>query len=241
MKKEEVIEFYDEFVEEQKRSGINDRLYSLYKRTLKLGLQKYSRVLELGCGIGVMTYLLSRTVRNGYIEAVDISPASIASAKQAIQKTNIHFSVADIVHYEPSQPGFDFITLFDVIEHIPIDNHEQLFNNISRVCDEKTIILINIPSPGSVEYDRSHQQHLLQVIDQPVYLDFLNQNLVKNGLELIFFESYGIWNVHDYHFFAARKSLPFREISLADKRSFFQKALKKIERIWIKRVYKYPR
>jgi SAM-dependent methyltransferase len=241
MEQKQISAFYDEFVEEQKRSGINDRLYLLYKKILRFGLQKNSAVLELGCGIGAMTYLLSRTIRNGFIEAVDISPASIAFAKQGIRKRNITFHEGDVVNYEPTHPRFDFITLFDVIEHIPIENHPQLFKNISSICDERTLVLINIPSPGSVVYDREYQPHLLQVVDQPIHLDFLNRNLTMNGLELIFFDSLSIWNENDYHFFVARKTFPFKEISLAGKRDFLQKALKKIERIWIRRIYRYPR
>ncbi|HYK47512.1 MAG TPA: class I SAM-dependent methyltransferase [Parafilimonas sp.] len=240
MKKEQVVDFYDAFVEEQSRSGINDRLYFLYKRMLQFGLKKDSRVLELGCGIGAMTYLFSKTVTAGCVEAVDMSPASIRFATARIRKPNVNFHVADVVNYKPSGREFDFITLFDVIEHIPIDHHDELFKNISGVCGDQTVILINIPSPGSVEYDRIHQPQLLQVIDQPIELGFLNHVLVNNGLELIFFESCSIWNEGDYHFFVARKHSSFSEISLAGKRNLLQKALKKIERTWIKRFYKYP-
>jgi len=241
LKKEQIVDFYDDFVEEQSKSGINDRLYFLYKRTLQFGLKKNSRVLELGCGIGAMTYLLSRTVTTGSIDAVDLSPASIQFATARIRKPNVNFQVADVVCYKPSRREFDLITLFDLIEHIPIENHNELFKNISSVCSDQTLVLINIPSPGSIEYDRIHQPQLLQVIDQPIELGFLNHILVNNGLELIFFERCSIWNEGDYHFFVARKSSPFKEISLAEKRNFLQKALKKIERTWIKRVYSYPR
>jgi hypothetical protein len=92
-----------------------------------------------------------------------------------------------------------------------------------------------------VEYDRQYQPQLLQVIDQPIYLEFLLQNLAKNELELIFFESYGVWNEHDDHFFLARKKLPFKEINLGGKRDLLKKALKKTERTLIRWRYRYPR
>jgi ubiquinone/menaquinone biosynthesis C-methylase UbiE len=241
MKEKDIAGFYDEFIGQQKNSGINERIYALYKRMSKLGLEPGSKVLELGCGIGTITYMLSRKIKTGLIEAVDISPKSIEFAKQRLQKKNIIFNAGNAINYTPVSNAFDFITLFDIIEHIPLENHEQLFRNISGICSDNTLILINIPSPGSVEYDRRHQPHVLQVIDQPVYLQSLVENLVKNELELVFFERYSIWNENDYHFFIARKKLPFKEISLAGKRNLLKKALKKAERTLIKRVYNYPR
>ncbi|MEJ0080478.1 MAG: class I SAM-dependent methyltransferase [Puia sp.] len=74
-------EFYDDFIGYQVKSGINDRIYLLYKRLCKSGINTNSNILEIGCGVGMMTYLISRKVRNGRIEATDISTQSIAYAK----------------------------------------------------------------------------------------------------------------------------------------------------------------
>ena len=52
--------FYDEFLASQIRSGINDRIYHLYKKVLRLGLKTDENILEIGCGIGTLTFLLSR-------------------------------------------------------------------------------------------------------------------------------------------------------------------------------------
>ena len=85
----QLIEYYDAYVSRQQESGINDRIYGLYKRLIKSGLNKNSNVLELGCGIGAMTYLLSRMVKIGIVEAVDISGESINFARQRIKQHNI--------------------------------------------------------------------------------------------------------------------------------------------------------
>ena len=63
-----------------------------------------------------MTFLLSRYVKKGAIEAVDISSMSIEFSKRKIRKPNITFIAADIVKYKPSCKNINFITLFDVIE-----------------------------------------------------------------------------------------------------------------------------
>lgn len=240
MENKEITVFYDNYIEEQNNSGINDRIFGLYRRLITLGLNAASNVLELGCGIGAMTFLLSKTVKKGQIEAVDISTKSIDFCKQRIKMPNIKFMAGDIVSYYPVFKNPDFITLFDVIEHIPLEKHIELFKNLSEISDNNTRIFINIPNPEYLEYDIENQPEALQIIDQPVPLNCLADNLNKSNLELIYFETYSVWVENDYQFFIITKKRDFKEILLSDKRNFFQKAKKKIKRTLIKAMYKYP-
>lgn len=240
MDNKEIKVFYDEYIEEQRNSGINDRIYGLYRRMLKQGLNSNSNVLELGCGIGVMTFLLSKTIKKGQIEAVDISSKSIDFCKQRIKKSNIKFITADIINYSPAFQKLDFITLFDVIEHIPLEKHGELFNNLSALCNDNTKIFINIPNPAYVEYDIKNQPATLQIIDQPLPLNCITDNLLKSDLDLVYFETYSVWVENDYQIFIITKKREFKEILLSYKRNFFQKAKKKIKRTLIKAIHKYP-
>ena len=58
--KEQISNFYDEYVENQIKSGINDRIFNLYKRMLKRKIYTNSNLLEIGCGIGHFTFLISK-------------------------------------------------------------------------------------------------------------------------------------------------------------------------------------
>jgi trans-aconitate 2-methyltransferase len=236
----DVAEYYDDFIAKQQKSGINDRIYHLYKKLLSFGLRSNSNVLELGCGIGTLTFLISRFVKKGRIEAVDLSSKSIEFAKQRIKNRNINFFAADVVSYQPSIKDLDFITLFDIIEHIPMEKHNDLFRNLSMASKENTKILINIPNPAYIEYDRIHNPQALQIIDQPLPLSFILDNLEKNGLVLTYFKTYSIWVENDYQFFVVEKKKEFREVSLSSKRTVFQKTRKKLERVYSKIKYNYP-
>src|ERR1035437_7967928 len=121
-----IADFYNNFMSYQIKSGINDRIYNLKKRLDKLGIKNYSNILEIGCGIGSMTYLLTRKVRRGKIESVDISPESINYAKQHLKRPNLQLTSADVMQYEPVNHPFDYILMFDALEHIPIENHALL-------------------------------------------------------------------------------------------------------------------
>ncbi|MEY4604036.1 MAG: hypothetical protein RIT43_1328, partial [Bacteroidota bacterium] len=111
MNKNKIKSFYDNFINYQKESNVNERIFSLYKKTRRYGLNKYSNVLELGSGIGTMTCLISKTVTKGRIETVEISPNSVDYAKKHIKKKNIRFFTSDIIDYKPELKRIDFITL----------------------------------------------------------------------------------------------------------------------------------
>lgn len=229
MKKDDIADFYDEFSKKQVKTGANERLISLYKRLNKLGLKPDSKILELGCGVGIFTRLLAKNIYVGLIEAVDLSEKSVAIAEKELKnKKNIHFKVADVVQYQPKNSDFDFITLMDVIEHIPLDQHDELFGNLAQICTEKTRIVINIPNPQYIDYTRINNPESLQVIDQEVHLFPLLQNFEKHNLEIIFFEKYSIWEEEDYHFMVVRKKRKFELNHLADRRNVSEKIIKKV-------------
>lgn len=234
-----VEEYYDEYVGFQENIGVNDRIYSLYQRLLKAGLSSSSNLLELGSGIGVMTFLLSKKIKTGAIEAVELSPKSVEFAKKKLTQTYISHINADVVSYSPQMKSIDFVTLFDVIEHIPIARHEELFKNIASYMDFGSQLLINIPSPESIRYDEKYAPEVLQVIDQPIYLQFLVDIFSKYDLEIVQHEKYSLWKESDYAFYLIRKKREFSNQNIQENRSFVEKVKVKLFRIWLKIRYKY--
>ncbi len=239
MNTQEISKYYDDFVPKQATSSLNERIFSLFKRIRKAGLKTHSNVLELGCGIGAFSFLLSKVVKKGTIEAVDISAESIAFAKSKIKKRNIVFKTSDILHYKPEQSTYDFITLFDVIEHIPLNDHDILFKNVSNHMNEHSKLLINIPNPRYTEYDRMHQPELLQIVDETVYLNELCAVLYKNNLYIHLFETYSIWAKADYQFLIVYKNHPFEEVKLSRIRTLPQKIKDRLKREFRKRFYRF--
>jgi trans-aconitate 2-methyltransferase len=233
-------EFYDQFIKNQVESGINDRIAGLYRRLCKIGLRTGSSVLEIGCGIGTLTYLLTRTVKTGSIEATDISPQSIAYAKKNLVRPNLSLYAGDILELEPSAKTFDFVLLFDVIEHIPLADHAALFTRISRWMQEDSYLLINIPNPGSILFDEKNNPAALQEIDQPVYPDHLATVLEGAGLDIVQFETYSVWVRNDYQFMVIKKRKDFEERLLSKERNIFQKGIVWLGRKWRKLIYRYP-
>lgn len=229
MTNQKVSDFYDEYSERQLKIGANERLISLYKRLLKAGLKSNSTVLELGCGVGIFTKLLAKKIKTGTVEAIDLSQKSVEIAEKNINKTNFIFKTANVVNYNPVNNNIDFITLLDVIEHIPLDEHNSLFNNISKICSDKTLVIINFPNPRYIEYLQNNNPKTLQIIDQEVELHTLSNTLYNNNLEIIFYEKYSIWEIEDYDFMIVRKKRNFELKHLSDLRSIPEKIINKIK------------
>lgn len=80
-----------------------------------------SRVLEAGCGVGAQTVTLASNSPKALITSVDVSEASIAEARKAVQAAgleNVTLRQADIFDL-PFPPGsFDHVFVCFVLEHL---------------------------------------------------------------------------------------------------------------------------
>jgi len=237
--KQSVEAFYDSYVPSQSATGINDRIFSVYERMLGLGLSASDEVLELGCGIGLLTYLLKRTIRSGKIEAIDISEASIAYAKEKFASARVQFKTQDITEFETQLKFPRFITLIDVLEHIPLEKHSALFQRIAGVMNEASLFVINLPNPDYIEFDIALEAESLQVIDQPVPFAAMIQQLDQANLELLRYEKYGIWHHDEYQWFVLRIKRPFQELPIDDSLSFWEKMNRRIKRYKMRRLGKH--
>ena len=237
MRKSEVKKYYDNYIKEQYSIGVNDRIFLMYEKLKSLGLSSTSSVIELGCGIGAVTHLIRKTVTLGKVESIDLSGESIEFAKDKIRNDNVSFYQGDVIEYKPKIKQADFVTLFDVIEHIPIEMHEKLFINVAKMLKNDSWLLLNIPSPESIKWDTKNAPEALQIIDQPIPLERIVKNCSNADLEIIKFENYSIWVENDYNFFLIRKKKIYENKPL--KLSRIQKAKRKAWRTKFKKFYKY--
>ncbi len=181
--KEEVEEFYDEFVDKQKNIGVSVRHRLIHKKLKSLGLNPNSNVLEIGCGIGTVSSLIIKSIPSGKFVGVDISPESIETAKKLFGSSNATFLVDDMSDFT-SDIKFDFIVFPDVLEHIPVEQHSRLFENVARVCKQDAIVLINIPEPNALNWTREHNPEVLQIIDQSLSMQDLLNNTYPHGFQV---------------------------------------------------------
>ncbi len=150
-------------------------------RLVRMGvITPESRVLDIGCGIGRLAVPLTRYLKGGTYDGLDIVPSGIEWCHEHIARRypNFHFTLADIFNreYNPGGNGsasdytfpypddaFDLVVLVSVFTHmLPEDTHRYVAE-ISRVLRPggrcwATFYLLNAESIEMMEAGRgSHR------------------------------------------------------------------------------------
>jgi trans-aconitate 2-methyltransferase len=212
MKQEEVKQWYNLFANKQAKTGTNLRHYQILDYLRKSGLKKDHTVLEVGCGIGTLTGLIHAFLTKGSLVATDISDESIVMARTLIPGSEkIDFVVTDMSDFT-YQTTFDFIVLPDVMEHIPVEQHKQLFLNLSKLMHKGSVILIHIPHPRALDHVRKHSPERLQIIDQSLSAAEMLNNAYAANLVLDSYKSYALFNSKpDYVLIKLEKNIPYAD------------------------------
>lgn len=182
--KENIKKFYDDYIPRQKKYGVTPRHHFILKRLKQYGLKSNSKVLEIGCGIGTLSSIIIKELNNGFFLGCDISEESIKVCKDELHRNeNTDFIVTDMSDFN-SEIKFDYIVLPDVLEHIPVSEHANIFNKISSNTHDNTTVVINIPEPKYLNWIRNNKPELLQIIDQSLSMQDLLNNCYPAGFYL---------------------------------------------------------
>ena len=215
---DEVENFYDDFSEFQLNSGIHERHYLMHEKLIEIGMNKHSSLLEIGAGVGMITSLIRKTITSGSVLVNDISPKSIQLNKKLNNQSNLNFVAGDIVEMD-LETKYDFITMFDVLEHIPIEQHGHLFSKFKTLLKPNGILFINIPSPECLRYLLENKPTEVQVIDQPFPADVIFKNIYSNGLILDSFKTYDIWHKNEYQMMFIKHAYNWEPILIPTKKN----------------------
>jgi 2-polyprenyl-3-methyl-5-hydroxy-6-metoxy-1,4-benzoquinol methylase len=101
-------------------------------QTSPTGQTRPLRLLELGCGSGVLTSALARVMPEGWsIEATDYSERLLAGARVRFECGNLSFRHLDVRSIGPERlAGVDAVLLLEVIEHLPQDEAAGLLRRV---------------------------------------------------------------------------------------------------------------
>ncbi len=174
----EVKQFYDNFTDTRMLQ------YKLYgnpriDKAVELisgYLTPDSNILDIGCGIGIVPEKLATQLQQGKILACDLGENNINYARKTVDSDKIEFFNVDVVeNFEAIREklafSVDLVTMVDVIEHLPPDSYDELFNNLSQVTSERAKLILTYPSQEFQAYLRQHQPEELQIIDEVIKVD----------------------------------------------------------------------
>lgn len=129
---------------------IDDLLDSLF-------IEKSQRLLDLGCGKGIISSKLAKK-SGGEVIGLDISSEMIKYAKESTTNSKVKFINGDF--YEFSDSPFDAIICFDAFPHfIDVDGFAKKANELLN----KDGLLAILHDIGRPTLNTHHKQHALKV------------------------------------------------------------------------------
>lgn len=231
IKKRDVIDFYQNYTKRQIEHGVNERHKSILAKTKENGLKSFHKVLEIGCGIGTQTKLLGKFLKKGKLYSYDIAPENIRIAKESLSGfRNVELDVADATKLILDEV-FDVIIMPDVIEHIPLELHARLFENMSKMLKPDGFIFIHIPNPEYLNWCHVNRPDLLQIIDNPVYPSVMVKSIENTGLYLHTMVTYSVWlRDGDYQYIILKKKghQDYTALTNIDKSTLTKKIIAKL-------------
>ena len=205
MEPKTVREYYDDFLRSRM---INYRLYGNLRlnraaeRILPF-FRTHSKVLDIGCGIGIVTSKVAARASRGHVWGIDLGRENIWYASQTIRNANLTLLEADVVtDFEAIRKQLpakmDVVTMVDVIEHIPAVARPDLLVKIRALCSDDAVMVLTYPSPQYQEFLREHNPNELQIIDNIVLLEELLNEACIAGFSLKHYSLETVWMRNQY-------------------------------------------
>jgi SAM-dependent methyltransferase len=193
----EITEYYDNKLPYFKYDiEYQNPRHNRIKTSLSGIVKRDSKVLELGCGIGVISKFMAQL--GAHVTAVDLSPKVIEYAQANMSHKNIEYVNQDITDMMPAT-AYDVIVLADVFEHIPCEKINKLMKVIKTASNEKTVIYLNIPDGRFQSYMKQNHNESLQIVDEVYHIPEILVTFGTIGYTATRIEMYGIDVVYQYN------------------------------------------
>lgn len=201
----QVRAFYDEFFESRmvQYRLFGNRRIELATRRIEPYVRPGNRVLDVGCGIGIVTERIAARARGGRVWGIDLGGRNVWYASHTVRKSNVSFFRADILAdagqiRERTGGAFNVITLVDVIEHIPEAERPGLFVRLRELSAPNALLILTYPSPQYQRHLRRNKPQELQIIDNVVELPTLLAEAGAAGYSLRHYSLEDVWMRNQY-------------------------------------------
>lgn len=148
--------------------------------------QKPHAILDIGCGLGIITNFLKGSFPDAQLVGIDIDAEAIFHAKELYPACS--FKVGDVLQIPYSDNSFDCVMLIQVLHHVPAPLWPQAIQEIFRILKPggKLILLENNPFNywARKEFLNAHTAKKGFIIKP-----FLIASLLKNYNPVIFYYS----------------------------------------------------
>ncbi len=182
-------------------------------------LPKDAAILDLGCGVGYLTYYL---LKKGFtnIHALDVSQEQIDVAKESLKKYgvdyegSVQFSVTDAFGFLAASPKYDLIVMLDILDHFDKERSFELMKLASDSLSPSGAFLSRTTNMDNPLFGQYH------------YADFTHESGFSPASITQCLNAVGFSRVEVYY-----EKIPY---SYKEKRSLYKRLKKKYSRLKLK-------
>lgn len=123
--------------------------------------------IDIGCGTGEQTHILSQKFDNAKFLGIDSSPEMLTKSKE-FQSENLNFKLISVEEFIQSDQKFDLIFSNAALQWS--DTHEELFPKLILHLNQNGQFAVQMP----MQADNALNKILLELVQEKPYSDFLN-------------------------------------------------------------------
>jgi len=130
---------------------------------------KGKKILDVGCGDGVLVYLLAK--KGAKVAGVDNSEEAIISAKEKCKKLqNVEFLKGSVYESPFKDKSFDYIVCSEIIEHLKYP--DKMLSEIKRAWNRRGKLIITTPMKftenplDTMHYQEFFEEELSQLLEK---------------------------------------------------------------------------
>jgi len=114
----------------------------IHRYFMSMDFVKNKTVLDIACGEGYGSFMISTQAKNVY--GVDVDLDTIQNAQIKYQNDNLKFQIGDIMNLTFENNKFDVIICFETIEHVV--DYEKSLSELKRVLKKDGILIMSTPN-----------------------------------------------------------------------------------------------
>jgi ubiquinone/menaquinone biosynthesis C-methylase UbiE len=113
----------------------------LHRYAFAMNYAKGGTVLDIACGEGYGSHLLSKIAKK--VIGVDIDTSTIKRARLKYKQENLSFLTGSVTNIPIINDSIDIVISFETIEHL--EQHDLMLKEISRVLKKNGLLIISTP------------------------------------------------------------------------------------------------
>jgi len=149
------------------------------------------RVLDLGCGEGYGTWIISRSASEAV--GMDAGDETISKAKSRYVAENLSYVAGHSGKLPFPEKSFDMVVCFELIEHVAEAAQVDCLAQIKKVLKQDGVLLISTPNKSLSTNPNENPYHLREM-DLPEFMDLITPQF-KN-ITLLGQNSYIVSDIH---------------------------------------------